>query len=58
MYMSAEVVAINMEELKEENMKLFSVVKKVREQSNTIAYSQDYTVSYSQGYCVGFFCGG
>lgn len=56
--MSAEAIVINMEDLKAENMKLFSVVKKVREQSTTVAYSQDYTVSYSQGYCIGFFCGG
>lgn len=53
--MGAEGVAINMENLKAENKKLFSVVYKAKKQHNSQNYSQSYTVTYSQGYCIGFW---
>lgn len=56
--MGTEAIAIDMEDLKVENKKLFSVIRKSKQRSNNSNYSQDYTVSYSQGYCVGFFCHG
>lgn len=56
--MKTETVTINMNNLKNENKKLFSIVSKARKDINSKNYSQSYTVTYSQGYCIGFFPGG